>query len=65
MFDISQQVTLHVGADIIVILGDCNGDAGTINTKCSNATLGSSESYLKAPINYLLRPILPQQKAHN
>ena len=63
-FDISQQVTLHDGADIIGILGDRNGDSGTINTKCSNATLGSSESNLKPPINYLLRPVLPQQKSH-
>lgn len=64
-FDISQQVTLHVGAGIIGILGDCNGDAGTIKSKCSNATLGSSESHLKPPINcLLLRPVLPQQKAH-
>ena len=43
---------LHVGADICGILGDINGDSGTIRTDLSEATLATSKSVLPTPINY-------------
>ena len=55
-FDLSQQVTLHIGADGGGILGDAGGDSGTIRTDCSAATVGTTKDYLKPPINYLLVP---------
>ena len=50
-FDLSQQVTLHIGADGGGILGDAGGDSGTIRTDCSAATVGTTKDYLKPPIN--------------
>ena len=55
-FDLSQQVTLHIGADGGGILGDIGDDSGTIRTDFSAATLGTTKDYLKPPINYLLVP---------
>ena len=50
-FDLSQQVTLHIGADCGGILGDAGGDSGTVRTDCSTATLGTTKAYLEPPIN--------------
>ena len=55
-FDLSHQVTLHIGADGGGILGDAGGDSGTVRTDCSAATLGTTKDYLKPPMNYLLVP---------
>ena len=33
-FDLSQQVSLHIGADCSGILGDAEGDSGTVRTDC-------------------------------
>ena len=55
-FDLSHQVTLHIGADCGGILGDTSGDSGTIKTDCSVVTLGTIKDYLKPRINYLLVP---------
>ena len=38
-FDLTHQVSLHIGADICGILGDINGDSGTIKTDCSASIL--------------------------
>ena len=45
-FDLSQQVTLHIGADCVGSLSDAGGDSGTIRTDCSAATLGTTKDYL-------------------
>ena len=59
-FDLSQQVSLHIGADCSGILGDAEGDSGTVRTDCSAATLATTKVYLEAPINYLLvSPVTP------
>ena len=42
-FDLSHQVTLHIGADGGGIRGDTVGDSGTIRTDCSAATLGTTK----------------------
>ena len=61
-FDLTNQVTLHIGADGGGILGDAGGDSGTIRTNCSTPTLGTTKDYLKPPINYLLAPpVTPNQ----
>ena len=64
-FDLSQQVSLHIGADCSGILGDAEGDSGTVRTDCSAATLATTKAYLEPPINYLLVPpvILNQPSA--
>ena len=53
-FDLTQQVSLHIGADCSGILGDAEGDSGTVRTDCSAATLATTKAYLEPPINYLL-----------
>ena len=53
-FDLTNQITLHIGADGGGILGDTVGDAGTIRTNCSTQTLGTTKDYLNPPINNLL-----------
>ena len=63
-FDLTQQVTLNIDAVIGGILGNCNGNAGTIKTNCFNVTLKSSKLYLKASINYLLKPSQSQQQTY-
>ena len=54
-FDLTNQVTLHIGADGCGILGDAGDDSGTVRTDCSAATQGTTK--LKATINYLLCPL--------
>ena len=54
-FDLTYQVSLHIGADICGILGDIKGDSGTIRTDCSDATAATSKSILPKPINYLIK----------
>ena len=51
-----QQITLHIYPDIMGILGDENGDSGTIRSDCSDATLAASKTTPFALINYLLPP---------
>ena len=53
-FDLTNQVSLHVGTDIYGILGDVNGDSGTIRLNLSDATLATSKSVLPTPINYIV-----------
>ena len=48
-------MSLHIGADICGVLGDINGDSGTIRTDCSAATAATSKSLLPTPINYLIK----------
>ena len=61
-FDLSQLVTLHIGADCGGSLGDAGGDSGTVRTDYSAATLGTTKAYLEPPINYLLVPtVTPNQ----
>ena len=66
-FDLTNQVSLHIGADICGILGDINGDSGTINTNCSAATAATSKSLLPTPINYLIKkpPTTPPAASDN
>ena len=45
-FDLTNQVSLHIGADICGILGDIKGNSGTIRTDCSDATAATSKSLL-------------------
>ena len=54
-FDLTNQVSLHIGANICGILGDIKGDSGTIRTDCSDATSATSKSILPKPINYLIK----------
>ena len=54
-FDLTNQVSLHIGADICGILGDIKGDSGTIRTDCSDATAATSKSILPKPINYRIK----------
>ena len=56
-FDLTNQVSLHIGADLCGILGDIKGDSGTIRTDCSDATAATSHSHLPKPINYLIKTI--------
>ena len=61
-FDLSQQVTLHIGADCGGILGNASGDSGTVRTDCSAATLVTTKDYLEPPINILLaHTVIPNQ----
>ena len=54
-FDLTNQVSLHIGADICGILGDIKGNSGTIRTDCSDATVATYKSILLEPINYLIK----------
>ena len=56
-FDLTNQVSLHIGADTCGILGNIKGDSGTIRTDCSDATAATSHSHLPKPINYLIKTI--------
>ena len=53
-FDPKNQITLHLAPDTNGLLGDENGDSGTIRTNCSDATLGTFKTALSAPIDYLV-----------
>ena len=53
-FDPKNQITLHLAPDTNGLLGDENGDSGTIRTDCSDATLGTFKTALSAPIDYLV-----------
>ena len=61
-FDLSQQVTLHIGANYGGILGDAGEDSGTVRTDCSAETLGTTKAYLEPPINYLLAPAVTSKQ---
>ena len=58
-FDLVHQVFMHVFPDIVGLLGDKNGDSGTIRTGLSDATVSSSKTVSPTPINYL-KPSLTQ-----
>ena len=59
-FDPKNQFTLHVCSDVDGLLGDENGDSGTIRTNCSDTTLGTFKTAPAEPINYLVpRSIIP------
>ena len=63
MFNLIHQITLHVCPDIADLLGDENGDSGTITSMCSDATIATSKKALPTPINYLApHPIPPSPK---
>ena len=58
-FDLQHQITLHLCPDINGLLGDENGDSGTIRSNCLNATLATSKTASSDPIDYLIpRPII-------
>ena len=52
--DPRHQITLHVCPDVNGLLGDKNGDSGTITSHCSDATLGTFRTAPSEPINYLI-----------
>ena len=52
-FDLSNQFSLNVCADICGILSDVNSDSGTIRSNISAATLATFQSALPKTINYL------------
>ena len=54
VFDLTNQVTLHIVAEGSGIVGDAVGDSRTIRTNFSVPTLDTTKDYLKPPINYLL-----------
>ena len=54
-FDLTNQVSLRIGADICGILGDIKSNSGTIRTDCLDATADTSKSILPTPINYLIK----------
>ena len=58
-FDLQYQVTPNNATDGRGILGNADGDAATINSKCSAATKATTMLFLKAPINYLAIPPPP------
>ena len=53
-FDLRHQITLHLCPDINGLLGDENGDSGTIRSNYSNATLATFQTAPSDPISYLL-----------
>ena len=52
--DPKNQFTVHVCLDVNGLLGDKNGDSGTIRSDCSDATLGTFKTAPSEPINYLI-----------
>ena len=58
-FDPIQHITLHICPAIIGLLGDENGDSGTIRLDCSDATMVTSKTAPFAIINYLEPPSTP------
>ena len=52
LFKPKHQFTLHVCADVNGLLGDENGDSGTITSNCSDATLGTFRIAPSELINY-------------
>ena len=54
LIDPRHQITLHVCPDVNGLLGDENGDSGTITSHCSDATLGTFRTAPTEPINYLI-----------
>ena len=62
-FDLRHQMTLHLYPDIVGLLGDENGDTGTIRSNCSDATIATSKTAPSTPIDYLTpRPKPPIPK---
>ena len=57
-FNPRHQITLHVCPDVNDLLGDENGDSGTITSHCSEATLGTFRTAPSEPINYLIPPTI-------
>ena len=55
-FDLRHQITLHLCLDINGLLGDENGDSGTIRSNCSEATLATFKTAPSDPIDYLIPP---------
>ena len=59
-FDLRHQITLHLCPDINGLLGNENGDSGTIRSNCSDATLAIFKIAPSDSIDYLiLRPTTP------
>ena len=54
LIDPRQQITLHICPDVTGLLGEKNGDSGTITSHCSDATLGTFRTAPSEPINYLI-----------
>ena len=52
--DPQHQITLHVCPDVNGLLGDENGDSGTVTSHCSDATLETFRTAPSEPINYLI-----------
>ena len=58
VIDPRHQITLHVCPDVNGLLGDENGDSGTITSHCSEATMGTFRTAPSEPINYLIPPTI-------
>ena len=59
-FDLRHQMTLHICPDIFGLLGDKNGNSGTIRSNCTDATIATSKTAPSTPINYFVpRPKPP------
>ena len=59
-FNLLHQMTIYLCPNIVGLLGDKNGDFGTIRSNCSEATITTSKTAPSAPIDYLIpRPKLP------
>ena len=57
-------MTLHLYPDIIGLLGNKNGDSGTIRLNCLDATIVTSKTAPLTPIDYLIpRPKPPIRQA--
>ena len=54
LFKPKHQFTLHVCPEVNGLLGDENGDSGTITSNCSDATLGTFRTAPSEPISYLI-----------
>ena len=64
-FDMTYQVSLLVGTIICGILGNINGDSGTIRSNLSAAALVTFKSVLPTPINYLNSSQTPIPPSNN
>ena len=59
VFNLVYQVTHHVCPNTVGLLGDENGDSGTITSMCSDATIATSKTALSTTINYFAPHSIP------
>ena len=58
-FNLRHQITLHLCPDMNGLLGDENGDSGTIRSNCLDATVATSKPASSTPINFLVPRLTP------